>query len=203
LDFADVFVNPTLKHLPEHSKFDLKIELHDPSDLPVPQASYNLPLLERQALKAYVKNALSKGWIHPFKSPCTAGIFFIKKDGGLRPCIDFQDLNSYTIKNKFPIPPISSMLNKFFNKKKITKIDLRNAFHQLQIALAEEFMTAFISWLGHFEYLVVPFRLSNTPAMLQTLINHVLKDFLDDFVVVYLNDILIFSDTNEEHVIHV
>jgi hypothetical protein len=95
------------------------------------------------------------------------------------------------------------MLNCFFNKKKITKIDLRNAFHQLRRAFGDEFLTAFICWLGYFEYLVVPFGLSNAPAALQTLMNHILKDFLDDFVVVYLDDILIFSDTNEEHVTHV
>jgi hypothetical protein len=83
-DFEDVFTNPTIEHLPEHSKFDLKIELQDPSNLPPPHASYNLPPSEKQALKAYVNNALAKGWIRPSKSPCAAGIFFVKKkDGGL------------------------------------------------------------------------------------------------------------------------
>lgn len=203
-DFSDVFTNPTIEHLPEHSKFDLKIELQDPTNLPSPRASYNLPPSEKQALKNYVDDALTKGWIRPSKSPCAAGIFFVKKkDGGLRPCVDFRDLNSRTIKNKFPIPLISSMLNRFFNKKRITKVDLRNAFHQLRIALGDEFLTAFVCWLGHFEYLVVPFGLSNAPAALQTLMNYVLKDFLDDFVVVYLDDILIFSDTEEEHLVHV
>jgi hypothetical protein len=95
------------------------------------------------------------------------------------------------------------MLNKFFNKKRITKINLRNAFHQIRIAVGDEFLPAFICWLGHFEYLVVPFGLSNAPATLQTLMNHVLKDFLDDFIVVYLDDILIFSNSEEEHILHV
>jgi hypothetical protein len=95
------------------------------------------------------------------------------------------------------------MLNKFFNKKRITKINLCNAFYQLQIAVEDEFLTAFICWLGHFVYLVVSFGLSNAPATLQTLMNHVLKDFLDNFVVVYLDDILIFSNSEKEHIIHV
>jgi hypothetical protein len=131
-DFEDVFTNPTIEHLPEHSKFDLKIELQDPSNLPLPHTSYNLPPSEKQALKAYIDDTLTKGWICPSKSPCATGIFFVKKkDNGLWPCINFCDLSSRTIKNKFPIPFISSMLNKFFNKKRITKIDLHNAFHQL------------------------------------------------------------------------
>jgi hypothetical protein len=83
-DFADVSINLTRENLPEHSKFDLKIKLQDPSNFPSPQASYNLLLSKKQALKAYIDDTLSKGWIHSLKSPCAAGIFFIKKkDGGL------------------------------------------------------------------------------------------------------------------------
>ncbi|XP_056132867.1 uncharacterized protein LOC130109929 [Lampris incognitus] len=145
-----------------------------------------------------------KRLIRPSSSQVAAGFFFVKKkDGGLRPCIDYRQLNDITIKNKYPLPLMSSTLEPLTQATVFTKLDLRNAYHLVRIRKGDEWKTAFKTPRGHYEYLVMPFGLTNAPAVFQALMNDILRDMLDQFVVVYLDDILIFSRSLEEHVQHV
>ena len=126
-----------------------------------------------------------------------------KKDKSLRPCIDFKGLNDITVKNKYPLPLIDSAFGPLYDAVVFTKLDLRNAYYLVRIREGDEWKTAFNTHLGHFEYLVMPFGLTNAPAVFQALINDVLRDMLNHFVFVYLDDILIFSKSLDDHVSHV
>lgn len=157
-------------------------------------------------MEQYIQESLTAGIIRPSSSPVAAGFFFVgKKDGSLRPCIDYRGLNEITVKNKYPLPLINSVFETLQEAAVFTKLDLRNAYHLVRIREGDEWKTAFNRFrpLGHFEYLVMPFSLTNAPAVFQTLVNAVLRDFLNLFVFVYLDDILIFSRTPEEHQVHV
>ncbi|XDV37360.1 hypothetical protein PO909_006967 [Leuciscus waleckii] len=136
--------------------------------------------------------------------PAGAGFFFVgKKDGSLRPCIDYRGLNNITVKNTYPLPLMSSAFERLQGASIFTKLDLRNAYHLVRIRKGDEWKTAFNTPRGHFEYLVMPFGLSNSPAVFQALVNDVLRDMVDQFIYVYLDDILIFSSSLQEHVQHV
>ena len=142
--------------------------------------------------------------IRPSSSPAGAGFFFVsKKDGSLRLCIDYRGLNGITVKNRYPIPLISSAFSSLQKANFFTKLDLRNAYHLVRIKEGDEWKTAFNTPRGHYEYLVMPFGLTNAPAVFQALVNDVLRDVINQNIFVYLDDILIFSDTLEEHITHV
>ncbi len=126
-----------------------------------------------------------------------------KKDGSLRPCIDYRGLNDITVKNRYPFPLMSSAFELLQGAAIFTKLDLRNAYHLVRIREGDEWKTTFNTPMGHFEYLVMPFGLSNSPAVFQALVNDVLRDMVDRFVFVYLDDILIFSQNERDHVQHV
>ncbi|CAJ1078658.1 Pol polyprotein [Xyrichtys novacula] len=155
-------------------------------------------------MESYIRDSLAAGIIRPSSSPVGAGFFFVsKKDKSLRPCIDFRGLNDITVKNTYPLPLINSAFTPLHGASVFTKLDLRNAYHLIRIREGDEWKTAFNTPLGHFEYLVMPFGLTNAPAVFQNLINDVLRDMLNRFVFVYLDDILIYSRNLEEHVCHV
>ncbi|KAG1924807.1 hypothetical protein F2P79_025921 [Pimephales promelas] len=136
--------------------------------------------------------------------PAGAGFFFVgKRDGSLRPCIDYRGLNNITVKNTYPLPLMSSAFERLQGASIFTKLDLRNAYHLVRMRKGDEWKTAFNTPRGHFEYLVMPFGLSNSPAVFQALVNDVLRDMVDQFIYVYLDDILIFSSSLQEHVRHV
>lgn len=126
-----------------------------------------------------------------------------KKDGSLHPCIDYRGLNQITVKNKYRLPLLSSAFEPVHGSTIFSKLDLRNAYHLLRIRQGDEWKTAFKTPLGHFEYLVMPFGLSNAPAIFQALVNDILRDFINGFVFVNLDDILIFSKNLSEHCRHV
>ena len=126
-----------------------------------------------------------------------------KKDKTLWPYIDYRGLNNITVKNKYPLPLIDSAFEPLPQATIFTKLDLRNAYHLVHIRHGDEWKTAFNTPLGHFEYLVMPFGLTNAPAVFQALVNDVLRDMLNKFVFVYLDDILIFSRTLQDHIQHV
>lgn len=152
----------------------------------------------------YIEESLAAGIIRPSTSPAGAGFFFVgKKDGGLRPCIDYRGLNKITIRNRYPLPLMSTAFEMLQGASIFTKLDLRNAYHLVRIRQGDEWKTAFNTPTGHYEYLVMPFGLTNAPAVFQALINDVLRDMLNKFVFVYLDDILIFSNSFQEHVQHV
>ncbi|KAK7887257.1 hypothetical protein WMY93_026878 [Mugilogobius chulae] len=202
-DLAEAFSNERALSLPPHRPYDCAIDLLPGATLPSSRL-YNLSRPEREAMEKYIKDSLAAGIIRPSSSPVGAGFFFVsKKDKTLRPCIDYRGLNNITIKNKYPLPLINSAFQPLHGATVFSKLDLRNAYHLVRIREGDEWKTAFNTPLGHFEYLVMPFGLTNAPAVFQALVNDVLRDFLNHFVFVYLDDILIFSSSPEEHVVHV
>ena len=147
--------------------------------------------LSGPVLQRYIGESLAAGLIRLSSSPAGAGFFFVgKNDGSLRPCINYRRLNAITVKNRYPIP-------------NFMKLDLRNAYHLVRIREGDEWKTAFNTPRGHYEYMVMPFGLTNGPAVFQALINDVLRDVINRNVFVYLDNILVFSETLEEHVAHV
>lgn len=189
--------------LPEHSRWDHEITLK-PGTEPKFHKIYPLNEIQLKALREYLDENLRKGYIRPSQSPAGYPILFVpKKNGKLRLCVDYRQLNDITIKNRYPLPLITELRDRLHGAKWFTTLDLKGAYNLIRIKEGEEWKTAFRTRLGHYEYLVMPFGLTNAPATFQTMINDVLREYLDIFVVVYLDDILIFSKTLEEHRQHV
>lgn len=202
-DLGAVFSKDQAQTLPPHRPYDCSIDLLPGAPLPTSRL-YNLSRPEREAMEKYIHDSLAAGLIRSSSSPLGAVFFFVaKKDQTLRPCIDFRGLNNITVKNKYPLPLINSAFDLLHGATVFTKMDLRNAYHLVRIKEGDEWKTAFNTPLGHFEYLVMPFGLTNAPAVFQALVNDVLRDFLNRFLFVYLDDILIFSHTLCEHISHV
>jgi transposase InsO family protein len=202
-DFSEVFSKESASVLPPHRPYDHRIPL-EPGTTPPFGPLYSLSEVELKALDEYIKENLSKGYIRASTSSAGAPILFIKKrDGGLRLCVDYRGLNKITSKNRYPLPLIGESIDRLRSATVYTKIDLRSGYNLVRIAKGEEWKTAFRSRYGHYEYRVMPFGLTNAPATFQNLMNDVLRDFLDDFAIVYLDDILIFSKTIDEHKRHV
>jgi len=203
-EFQHVFSSQNADKLPEHRTYDCAIDLIDPKILPPFKPLYNLSAPELAALDEYVKENLAKGFIRPSKSPAGAPIFFVKKkDGSLRPCVDYRELNSLTVKNRYPLPLITELLDRLGNSRIFTKIDLKGAYNLIRIREGDEYKTAFRTRQGLFEYLVMPFGLTNAPAVFQMMINDIFRDVIDVYVIAYLDDILIFSPDPVTHTQHV
>ncbi|KAL0147989.1 hypothetical protein M9458_056716, partial [Cirrhinus mrigala] len=203
LDLKEVFSKSRAASLPPHRPYDCAIELL-PGISPPKGKLYSLSAPEREAMEKYISDSLAAGLIRPSSSPAGAGFFFVKKkDGSLRPCIDYRGLNNITVKNTYPLPLMSSAFERLQGASVFAKLDLSNAYHLVRIREGDEWKTAFNTPRGHFEYLVMPFGLSNSPAVFQALVNDVLRDMVDQFIYVYLHDILIFSPSLQEHVQHV
>ena len=202
-DIKTVFSKSKATSLPPHRPYDCPIDLIPGA--PIPRGRlYSISGPEKQAMTEYIEASLKAGLIRPSSSPAGAGFFFVgKKDGSLRPCIDYSPLNDITIKNRYPLPLMSSAFDQLQQAKLFTKLDLRNAYHLIRIREGDEWKTGFNTPSGHYEYLVMPFGLTNAPAVFQAMINDVLRDFLNLFVFVYLDDILIFSPDLDTHVRHV
>lgn len=202
-EFHDVFDHAKADELPEHRPYDHHIPLEEGTRPPYGPL-YPLSPSELETLKNYIDDNLKSGFIRPSESPAAAPILFVKKkDGSLRLCVDYRGLNRITIKNRYPLPLIHELLNRLSSARYFSKIDLRNAYHQIRIAEGDEWKTAFRTRYGLYEYQVMPFGLTNAPASFQALVNTTFHDMVDQFVIVYLDDILIFSNTREEHEEHV
>jgi hypothetical protein len=202
-EYADVGSEEDARIAPEHSSNDLAINLvpdSQPPHLPL----YNLSAMELEILRKYLSEYMARGWIRRSKSSAGAPILFVKKkDGSLRLCVDYRGLNKITIKNRHPLPLITESLERLAAAKYYTKLDVREAYHRIRIREGDEWKTAFRTRYGHFEYMVMPFGLTNAPAQFQAYINETLAGLVDVTCIVYLDDILIFSDTEEEHEHHV
>lgn len=149
----------------------------------------------------YIKEELAKGFIQPSTSPASAGFFFVKKkDGGLRPCIDYRGLNNLTVKFRYPLPLVPSALKQLRTAKFFTKLDLRSAYNLIRIRAGDEWKTAFSTITGHYEYRVMAFGLANSLSVFQSFINDVFRDMLNRNVIVYIDDILVYSESLEKHI---
>lgn len=201
--FKTLFQKSAADKLPAHTAYDHTIPLAADS-MPPFGPIYSLSEPELKTLREYLKENSDKGFIEPSQSPAGAPILFVKKkDGSLRLCVDYRGLNNITVKNRYALPLISEILDRTRSAKLFTKLDLRGAYNLIRIAPGEEWKTAFRTRYGHYQYKVMPFGLVNAPASFQALINDVLRPYLDIFVIAYLDDILIFSDTQSEHDAHV
>uniref|UniRef100_A0A8C1V5B8 Gypsy retrotransposon integrase-like protein 1 n=1 Tax=Cyprinus carpio TaxID=7962 RepID=A0A8C1V5B8_CYPCA len=203
IEFQEVFSKAKAATLPPHRHWDCAIDLL-PNTAPPKSKVYPLTIPETQAMEQYIEEALESGFIRPSTSPAASGFFFVeKKDGGLRPCIDYRGLNSITIKNRYPLPLVPSALEQLREAKIFTKLDLRSAYNLIRIREGDEWKTAFITTRGHYEYLVMPYGLSNSPSVFQSFINEIFRDILNDHIIAYIDDILIYSKTREQHIQHV
>ncbi len=151
-------------------------------------------------MNKYIQEELAKGFIQHSTSPASAGFFFVKKEGSLRPCIDYRGLNEITVKFRYPLPLVPSALEQLRTAKFFTKLDLRSAYNLIRIRAGDEWKTAFSTTTGHYEYRVMPFGLVNSPSIFQSFINDVFRDMLNKYVIVYIDDILIYSESLEEHI---
>jgi len=202
--FSSVFQHEAKHGLPPH-----RVGLDCGIDL-VPGASlhrgpiYPMNPLQIEEANKYIEENLQKGFIRPSKSPAAYPVTFQKKkDGTLRFCVDYRRLNAVTIKDSYPLPLYMLFFEQVKGSKYFSKLDLKSAYNLIRIREGDEYKTAFRTRKGQYEYLVMPFGLTNAPAVFQRFINYVMSDYLDKFVVVYLDDILIFSKTLGEHITHV
>jgi hypothetical protein len=199
-DYVKVFAKESFDALPEKRAWDHVIELK-PDAKAVDCKIYPLSLGEQAELDKFLEENLKSGRIRLSKSPMASAFFFIKKkDGSLRLVQDYRKLNEMTIKNRYPLPLISELVNKLHGAKYFTKLDIRWGYNNVRIKEGDEWKAAFRMNRGLYEPLVMFFRLTNSPATFQTMMNDILRDLINEGkVIVYLDDILIFTEDLEEH----
>jgi hypothetical protein len=199
-EFLEVFQE--VPGLPPDREIEFAIELV-PGTAPISKAPYRMAPAELAELKQQLQELLDKGLIQPSVSPWGAPVLFVrKKDGSLRLCIDYRELNRVTVKNKYPLPRIDDLFDQLAGAAVFSKIDLRSGYHQLKIKKEDVPKTAFRTRYGHYEFLVLPFGLTNAPAYFMDLMNRIFHPYLDKFVVVFIDDILVYSKSKEEHAEH-
>ena len=200
-DFPDMF-SEELPGLPPHREIEFAIDVV-PGATPASITPYRMAPLELKELKLQLQELLEKGFIRPSVSPWGAPVLFVKKkDGTLRLCIDYRQLNKLTVKNKYPLPIIDDLFDQLKGASIFSKIDLRSGYHQLRIKDANVHKTTFRTRYGHYEFLVMPFGLTNAPAAFMDLMNRVFRPYVDQFVVVFIDDILVYSKDRESHDTH-
>jgi Reverse transcriptase (RNA-dependent DNA polymerase) len=171
---------------------------------PLSKPAYRLSLAELDELKTQLTLLLKQGLIRPSTSPWAAQVLFTtKKEGSLRMCLDYRALNKKTVKNKCPLSRIDEIFDHLEGAKHFTTLDLRNGHYQIRVKEEAVPKTCIRTRYGSFEFLVMPFGLTTAPSVFQALMNDVFWEFLDDFVMVYLDDIIIYSKSEEEHLQHV
>ncbi|PKA62661.1 RNA-directed DNA polymerase like [Apostasia shenzhenica] len=197
-EYSNVF-SEDLPGLPPDREIEFAIDLI-PGIGPISKAPYRMVISELQELKTQVHELLDKGYIRPRVSPWGAPVLFVKKkDDTLRMCIDYRELNRVTIKNKYPLPRIDDLFDLLHGASVFSKIDLRSGYYQLKIKNKDIPKIAFRTRYGHYEYLVMLFGLTNPPATFIDLMNRVFHPYLDQFVIVFIDNILIYSKNSDEH----
>ncbi|GJT56799.1 putative reverse transcriptase domain-containing protein [Tanacetum coccineum] len=197
-DFPEVFPED-LSGLPLTRQVEFQIDLI-PGAAPVARAPYRLAPSEMKELSEQLKELSDKGFIRPSSSPWGAPVLFVKKkDGSFRMCIDYRELNKLTVKNRYPLLRIEDLFDQLQGSSVYSKIDLRSGYHQLRVREGDISKMAFRTRYGHYEFQVMPFGLTNAPAVFMDLMNRVCKPYLDKFVIVFIDDILIYSKNKKEH----
>jgi hypothetical protein len=200
-EYVDVFPDE-LPGMPPDRDIEFAIELQ-PGTAPISKRTYQMPPTELAELKKQLQELLDKVFIRPSTSPwgCTS-LFVKKKDESLRLCIDYRPLNAVTINNKYPLPHIDVLFDQLVGAKVFSKIDLLSSYHQIKIRASDITKTTFSTRYGLYEYLVMSFGLTNVPTYFMYLMNSVFMPELDKFVVVFIDDILVYSRNEEEHAGH-
>jgi hypothetical protein len=191
-----------LPRMPPERAIELRIELQ-PGTAPIAKAPYKMSPVEMKELKIQLQSLLDKGYIHPSTSPWGCSAFFVeKKDKELRLCVDYPPLNAVTIKNMYPLPRIDILFDQLARAQVFFKIDLCSCYHQINICAEDIPKTTFMTRYGLYEYLVMSFGLTNAPAHFMYIMNSVFMPELDQFVMVFIDDILVYSKSVEEHEEH-
>ena len=197
-EFPEVFPKE-MTGLPPEREVEFSIDLV-PGTEPISKAPYRMSPSELVELKKQIEELMDKGFIRPSVSPWGSPVLFVKKkDGSLRLCIDYRQLNKVTVKNKYPLPRIDDLLDQLNGATIFSKIDLRSGYHQLRVKTEDIPKTAFRTRYGHYEFLVMPFGVTNAPAVFMDYMNRIFRPYLDKFVVVFIDDILIYSKDEKEH----
>ncbi|KAD4888036.1 hypothetical protein E3N88_20109 [Mikania micrantha] len=200
-DYPEVFLDDLIG-LPPVRQVEFRIELI-PGATPVAKSPYRLAPSEMQELARQLQELSDKGFIRPSSSPWGAPVLYVKKkDGSFRMCIDYRELNKLTIKNRYPLPRIDDLFDQLQGATCFSKIDLRSGYHQLRVHDDDIPKTAFRTRYGHYEFTVMPFGLINAPAVFMDLMNRVCRPYLDKFVIVFIDDILIYSKSKSDHEQH-
>ena len=200
-EFSDVFPKE-LPGIPLEREVDLAIETV-PGTIPMYRAPYKMAPTDLKELKSQLQELLDKGFIQPNVSSWGAPVLFVeKKDGTLRMCIDYRKINKVTVKNKYPLPRIKDLFDQLKGAGVFSKIDLRLGYYQLRLKKVDVPKTAFRTRYGHYEFLVMSFGLTNAPAAFMDLMNRVFQPYVNQFVVVFIDDILVYSKDAQEHEHH-
>jgi hypothetical protein len=199
-EFPNVFLDE-LPGLPPDRDVEFFIELI-PGTPPISRRPYRMPPNELAELKKRLQDLLTKGLIRPSLSEWGCPTLFVKKDKSLWMCVDYRPLNAVMIKNKYPLPRIDILFDQLSKAKVFSKIDLRSRYHQIKIRPQDIPKTAFSTRYGLYEYLVMSFGLTNTPAYFMYLMNSIFMSELNKFVIVFIDDILVYSENEEDHVEH-
>ena len=201
--YSDLFPEQLPKGRPPKRTIEFEIKTEEGA-VPPNKPPYRLSPKEYEELQAQIDDLLSQGHIRPSTSPYGAPVLFVpKKDGRWRMCIDYRALNRQTIRDRYPLPRIDDLLDRLGQARHFTTLDLASGYHQIAVKESDIPKTAFRTQRGQFEFVVMPFGVTNAPATFQRMMNEIFKDELDSFVLVYLDDILIFSKTLEDHIQHI
>ncbi|GAU28867.1 hypothetical protein TSUD_293190 [Trifolium subterraneum] len=200
-EFSNVFPED-ISDLPPEREVEFGIDLV-PGTSPISMAPYRMSTSELNELKKQLEELLEKQFIRPSVSPWGAPVLLVKKkEGSMRLCIDYRQLNKVTIKNKYPLSRIDDLMDQLVGACVFSKIDLRSGYHQIRVKTEDVPKTAFRTRYGHYEYTVMPFGVTNAPGVFMEYMNRIFHSFLDKFVVVFIDDILVYSKSEEEHKEH-
>src|ERR1043165_9153975 len=200
-DFSEVFPDE-IPSAPPEREVEFSMDLV-PGTRPISMAPYRMSASELAELKSQLEDFLEKKFVRPSVSPWGAPVLLVKKkDGSMRLCIDYRQLNKVTIKNRYPLPRIDDLMDRLVGARMFSKIDLRSGYHQIRVKEEDVQKTAFRTRYGHYEYSVMPFGVTNAPGVFMEYMNRIFHPYLDKFVVVFIDDNLIYSKSDEEHAEH-